>query len=206
MARKLFGSLEDLRRTACSLRAGNRESVHLSVPPARRGRSIKPVYDCQCCVLWLRPCSACVTSAESQRGGVRPQRVIKIRLRVPVQRTENSGRFTRGKVSSNNSTAQPKSPPPPPPPPPQPPPPCVQCLRVSIPPAVRPTLLRQIRMESLTCAQVWVRAVHAKGGQAQKKSAHELTGIHIKQNVIVSAWQKIQRTPNTFKLKTTQSP
>ena len=51
--------------------------------------------------------------------------------------------------------------------PPPPPPPCVQCFRVSIPPAVRPTLLRQMDMGSLTCAQIWVRAVHTKGGQAQ---------------------------------------
>ena len=43
----------------------------------------------------------------------------------------------------------------------------VQCFRVSIPPAVRLTLLRQMDMGSLTCAQIWVLAVHAKGGQAQ---------------------------------------
>ena len=34
---------------------------------------------------------------------------------------------------------------------------------VSIPPAVRPTLLRQMDMRSLTCAQIWVHAVHMKG-------------------------------------------
>ena len=44
---------------------------------------------------------------------------------------------------------------------------CVQCLNVSIPPAVRPNLLRQMDLGSLTCAQSWVRAVHTKGGQAQ---------------------------------------
>ena len=40
---------------------------------------------------------------------------------------------------------------------------CVQCFRVSIPPAVRPTLLRQMDMGSLTCAQICLRAVHMKG-------------------------------------------
>ena len=44
---------------------------------------------------------------------------------------------------------------------------CVRCFGVFIPPAVRPTLLRQIDMEYLTCAQIWVRAVHSKGGGAQ---------------------------------------
>ena len=38
---------------------------------------------------------------------------------------------------------------------------CVQCLRVSIPPALK---LRQMDMSSLTCAQIWVRAVHMKVG------------------------------------------
>ena len=40
--------------------------------------------------------------------------------------------------------------------------PCVQCFRVSVPPAVRPTLLRQMDMGSLTCEQIWVRPVHTK--------------------------------------------
>ena len=44
---------------------------------------------------------------------------------------------------------------------------CVQCFRVFIPPAVRPTLLRQMDMGSLTCAHIRVRAVHTKRGQAQ---------------------------------------
>ena len=38
----------------------------------------------------------------------------------------------------------------------------VHCFRVSIPPAARPTLLRRMDMGSLTCAQIWVRAVNAK--------------------------------------------
>ena len=42
------------------------------------------------------------------------------------------------------------------------PPPCVQCFRVSIPPAVRPTLLRQIEMGSLTCAPILVRVRHMR--------------------------------------------
>ena len=44
---------------------------------------------------------------------------------------------------------------------------CVQCFHVFIPSAVRPALLRQMDMGSLTCAQIWVRAVHMNGGQAQ---------------------------------------
>ena len=35
-----------------------------------------------------------------------------------------------------------------------------------IPPAVRPTLLRQMGMGSLTCAQFWARAVRMKGGSS----------------------------------------
>ena len=45
---------------------------------------------------------------------------------------------------------------------------CVQCFRVSKPPAMMPTLLRQMDMGSLTCAQIWVRIIlHTKGSQAQ---------------------------------------
>ena len=44
--------------------------------------------------------------------------------------------------------------------------------------AVRPTLSRQMDMESLMCAQIWVRAVHTKwgggGGGGTNKSAQEL--------------------------------
>ena len=48
----------------------------------------------------------------------------------------------------------------------------------SIPPAVRPTLLQQMDMGSLTCAHILVRAIHTKGGQAQT-SLHKswLVGI-----------------------------
>ena len=45
--------------------------------------------------------------------------------------------------------------------------PCLQYFRVSIPPAVMPTLLRQMDMGSLTWAQSWVRAVHTNGGETQ---------------------------------------
>ena len=41
-------------------------------------------------------------------------------------------------------------------------PPSVQSFRVSIPPGVRPTLLRQMDMGSLTCVQMWVLAEHRK--------------------------------------------
>ena len=53
----------------------------------------------------------------------------------------------------------------------------MQYFRVSIPPAVRPSLLRQMDVGSVTCAQIRVRAVHTMwGGQAQSnKSAKELT-------------------------------
>ena len=52
----------------------------------------------------------------------------------------------------------------------------VQCFRVSIPPTVKPTLLRQIDIESLTCAQIWVRAVHTiECGSGTNKSTQELT-------------------------------
>ena len=47
---------------------------------------------------------------------------------------------------------------------------------VTVPPAVRRTLLRQMDMGSFTCAQIWVRAIRTKGGQAQTiKSPQELT-------------------------------
>ena len=43
---------------------------------------------------------------------------------------------------------------------------CMQCFRVSIPPAVRPFFfLRQMDMGSLTCAQIWVRVVHTNNVQ-----------------------------------------
>ena len=42
----------------------------------------------------------------------------------------------------------------------------MQYLCVIIPPAVRPTLLQHMDLGSLTCARIWVRAIHAKGGQA----------------------------------------
>ena len=48
---------------------------------------------------------------------------------------------------------------------------CAMC-RVFIPAAVRPTLLRQMDMGSLTCAYRWVRTVRGSG---TNKSAHELT-------------------------------
>ena len=38
---------------------------------------------------------------------------------------------------------------------------CMHCFRFPMPPAVRPTLLRQMDMGSLTCA----RAAHTKGGR-----------------------------------------
>ena len=44
---------------------------------------------------------------------------------------------------------------------------CEQRFRVSIPPAVMPTILRQMDLGYLTCAQMWMRTVHTKGGQAQ---------------------------------------
>ena len=54
---------------------------------------------------------------------------------------------------------------------------CVQCFRVSRSLAVGPTLLRHIDIGSLTCAQIWARAVDTKGGteSGKCKSAQELT-------------------------------
>ena len=49
------------------------------------------------------------------------------------------------------------------PPPPPPPPPCVRCFHVSIPPAVRPTLIRQTDMGSLTwskCTNEFLFCLH----------------------------------------------
>ena len=57
-----------------------------------------------------------------------------------------------GKVSSH-SVVQPD---------PRPPSSCVQCFCVSIPSAVRLTIL-QLNMGSLTCARIWVHAIHMKG-------------------------------------------
>ena len=51
----------------------------------------------------------------------------------------------------------------------------VSCFPVSIIPALRSTLSRHIHMGSLTCTHIWVRGVQAKVGQAQNKSAQELT-------------------------------
>ena len=51
----------------------------------------------------------------------------------------------------------------------------VQCLRVFIPPAARPTLLRQMETGSLTCAQICVRVEHTKGrgeGSQAQTSMH----------------------------------
>ena len=38
-----------------------------------------------------------------------------------------------------------------------------------IPPTARTTPLRQMYLGSLTCAHIWVRAVHTKGGQRHKE-------------------------------------
>ena len=58
-------------------------------------------------------------------------------LLVPMPCAGNSGCFPRGKANSDSTAL-----------PPPPPPTCVQCFRVSVPPAVRPTLLRQLDMGS----------------------------------------------------------
>ena len=44
---------------------------------------------------------------------------------------------------------------------------CMLYFGVTIPLAVRPTLIGQMVMGSLTCAQIWVHAVHTKGDQKQ---------------------------------------
>ena len=50
--------------------------------------------------------------------------------------------------------------------------PAVQCFHVSIPLAVRPTLLRQMDMGSLTCLGACPKH---EGGSGTNKSAQELT-------------------------------
>ena len=45
-----------------------------------------------------------------------------------------------------------------------------QCFRVFIPLSVRLTLLQQMDMGSLTCAQIWVRAVHTRTGVRHKQT------------------------------------
>ena len=85
------------------------------------------------------------------------------------------GLLSPGKASSH-STALPSLSTHPHPPPPPPPLFCVHCFRASIPPAGMLTLLRQMDMGSLTHSQIWVRAVHTKGGgSGTNKSAQELT-------------------------------
>ena len=49
---------------------------------------------------------------------------------------------------------------------------CELWFRVSLPRSVRPTLLRHNDMGSLTCAYMWVHAVHTNGDQAQR-SLHQ---------------------------------
>ena len=60
------------------------------------------------------------------------------------------------------------------------------CFHVTIPPAVRPALLRQMDMGSLTCAQIWMHAIHMKGGHAQ-------ASVH---NSLDSEWQKNCPSPS----------
>ena len=50
----------------------------------------------------------------------------------------------------------------------------MQCFRVSVPPAVGPTLLRQVDMGFLTSAQFGACRIH-KSGPGTYKSAQELT-------------------------------
>ena len=55
---------------------------------------------------------------------------------------------------------------------------CVKCFRVSIPPAGRLALLRQMDMGSLTCAHIWVSVTcaHIWVSAGTNKSWQELTG------------------------------
>ena len=50
-------------------------------------------------------------------------------------------------------------------------------FRVFIQPAVRPTLLQQMDIGSLTCAQIWVPAIHSKG-QVQTSPMDKQTFPH----------------------------
>ena len=51
----------------------------------------------------------------------------------------------------------------------------MQYFCVAIPGAVRPTVLQQTYVGSLTCEYIWVGAVRMKGESATKKFAQELT-------------------------------
>ena len=51
----------------------------------------------------------------------------------------------------------------------------MQYVCVTIPPAVRPPLLRQMDTGSLTCAQIRVYTVHINGGQEQTSLHRSLT-------------------------------
>ena len=102
--------------------------------------------------------SSLFTETVEKRDGVHI-RLDQIRLHnvlVPMQCSGNSGCFPPAGKASGHSAALPSSFSS-----------YVQCFHVSIPPAARTILLRQMDMGSLTCAHIWVRAVHTKGGQEQ---------------------------------------
>ena len=65
---------------------------------------------------------------------------------------ENSGRFSSRKASCNRVVLF-----------------LTYYFRVTIPPALRPTLLRQMDVGSFTCAHIWLRVVctRMREGQAQ---------------------------------------
>ena len=80
----------------------------------------------------------------------------------------------------------------------------VQCFPVPIPPTVRSVLLRQMDTGSLTCAHIWVSAVHTKGGgHDKKKCAPELTRRDRKQLSFTLLRQGIE--PRDFGLEVRRS-
>ena len=78
--------------------------------------------------------------------------------------------------------------------------PRVQCFRVFVPQAVRPTLLQQMDVGSLSlmCAQIWVGTVHMKGGQAQ--TSHKSWLVRGREKKCPSPWCTRGSNPGSLDL------
>ena len=78
--------------------------------------------------------------------------------------------------------------------------PRAQCFRVSVPQAVRPTLLQQMDVGSLSlmCAQIWVGTVHMKGGQAQ--TSHKSWLVRGREKKCPSPWCTRGSNPGSLDL------
>ena len=109
------------------------------------------------CNLWTLLEAECKNDMCAEWNGEYVNRFDSIRyLSCPMQCTRNLGCFPRGNragVVRHCPIVFPEW----------------SFFRVFIPPAAEPTLLRQMHMGCLTCAQIWVRVVHTKGDQAQTR-------------------------------------